>query len=39
MSCTETISGWDIGGLPKSMSPVTRTIDDAVDAVLDISWL
>jgi hypothetical protein len=31
-------SGWDNGGLPKSISPIKNTIDDAVDKVLDISF-
>jgi hypothetical protein len=31
-------SGWDIGGLPKSISPITKTVDDAVDKVLDINF-
>lgn len=39
MGCTENISGWDIGGLSRDVVPVTRTIDDAVDAVLDITCL
>lgn len=39
MSCTENISGWDIGGMPKDVFPVKRTIDDAVDAILDIGWI
>lgn len=32
-------SGWGIGGLPKSISPITNTVDDSVDKVLDISIL
>jgi hypothetical protein len=32
-------SGWDNGGLPKSISPINNTIDDSVDKVLDISIL
>jgi hypothetical protein len=35
----ESPSGWDIGGLPKSISPITQTVDDSVDLVLDISFL
>jgi hypothetical protein len=35
----ESPSAWDIGGLPKSISPISNTIDDAVDKVLDISFL
>jgi hypothetical protein len=35
----ESPSGWDIGGLPKSISPINNTIDDSVDKVLDISIL
>ena len=35
----ESPSGWDIGGLPKSISPITQTVDDSVDIVLDISFL
>ncbi len=34
----ESPSGWDNGGLPKSISPISNTIDDAVDKVLDISF-
>jgi hypothetical protein len=32
-------SSWDIGGLPKSISPIINTIDDSIDKVLDISIL
>jgi hypothetical protein len=32
-------SGWDIGGLPKSISPINNTIDDSVDKILDINIL
>ena len=32
-------SGWDNGGLPKSISPIINTIDDLIDKVLDISIL
>jgi hypothetical protein len=35
----ESPSGWDIGGLPKSISPINNTIDGAVDKILDISIL
>jgi len=35
---TESPSGWDNGGLPKSISPINKTIDDAVDKVLDINF-
>jgi hypothetical protein len=35
----ESPSGWDNGGLLKSISPISNTIDDAVDKVLDISLL
>jgi hypothetical protein len=35
----ETLSGWDIGGLPKSIIPINNTVDDAVDKVLNISFL
>jgi hypothetical protein len=35
----ESPSGWDNGGLRKSISPISNTIDDAVDKVLDISFL
>jgi hypothetical protein len=35
----ESPSGWDNGGLPKSINPIKNTIDDAVDKVLDISFL
>jgi hypothetical protein len=36
---SQTPSGWDIGGLPKSISPIKNSVDDAVDSVLDISFL
>jgi hypothetical protein len=35
----ENPSGWDNGGLPKSISPISNTIDDAVDNVLNINFL
>jgi hypothetical protein len=35
----QTPSAWDIGGLPKSISPINNTIDDSVDKVLDINIL
>jgi hypothetical protein len=35
----ESPSGWDNGGLLKSISPITNTVDDSVDKVLDIIFL
>jgi hypothetical protein len=35
----ENPSSWDIGGFPKSISPINNTIDDSVDKVLDINIL
>jgi hypothetical protein len=35
---SQTPSAWDIGGLPKSISPINKTIDNAVDKVLDINF-
>jgi hypothetical protein len=32
-------SSWNIGGLPKSINPITNTVDGAVDKVLDSSIL
>jgi hypothetical protein len=35
----ESPSGWDNGGLPKSISPINNTIDDSIDKILDINIL
>ena len=36
MCILESPSGWDIGGLPKDIFPIKTTIDDMVDAILDL---
>jgi hypothetical protein len=32
-------SSWDVGGLPKSISPIINTVDNSVDKILDIIFL